>query len=284
MKITFWGVRGSIATPGPTTVRYGGNTPCVSVTLDDGTLIILDAGTGVRNLGLELMKQKKKIRASILFSHFHLDHIIGFPFFAPIYVPGNEFDIYGCPGNGQPISSCFDDLMKTPFSPVNIQTFSADLHLIDSRNLAISIDGAAISAIAINHPGGGSAYKISENGRSFIYMTDNELDFDSPHGGDYPTSREALVAFTRGADILVHDAMFTEEEWKLRRGWGHSSPEAAIALASEAGVKTLVLFHHDPSHDDEQMDRLVNAGKALIAEKGLTLKVMPAQEGTTLTI
>ena len=280
MKITFWGVRGSIATPGPTTVRYGGNTPCVSVILDDGTLIILDTGTGARNLGLELMREKKKVRASIFFSHFHLDHIIGFPFFGPIYIPGNEFDIYGCPGNGQPISSCFDDLMKTPFSPVNIQTFSADLRLINSCNEAISIGAATIATLPTNHPGGGSAYKICENGKIFIYMTDNELAFDM----DYPTSFETFAAFTRGADVLVHDTMYTEEEWKSRRGWGHSSFEAAIELASEARVKTLVLFHHEPSHDDDEMDRLVNFCKALVTEKGLPLNVIAAREGKAVEI
>jgi phosphoribosyl 1,2-cyclic phosphodiesterase len=280
MKITFWGVRGSIATPGPRTVRYGGNTSCLSAELEDGTLIILDAGTGMRNLGLELMKRKKKVKAAIFFSHFHLDHIIGFPFFVPIYVRGNEFDVYGCPANGQPISACFDDLMKTPFSPVNIRTFSATLRLVDACNMALSVGDAGIDALPLNHPGGGSAYKIRQNGKGCVYMTDNELAFDL----NYPTSYESFVDFTRDADVLIHDAMYTEEEWASKRGWGHSSFEAAVRLAADANVKTLVLFHHEPSHDDDEMDRLLDACRKLVEKKNLPIRVSAAREGESLEL
>ena len=275
MKIKFWGVRGSIATPGGGTRRYGGNTPCISVRLDDGNLIILDAGTGIRLLGNQLWSRYKPISCSIFFSHFHLDHIAGFPFFRPVFGPDNVLNIYGCPGNGMSVSECFDDLMKNPFSPVAMSTFRAKFNLINMCEGDIKIGGATIEMLPINHPGGGRSYKISEAGKCCIYMTDNELVFDR----DYPTDYKSLLNFIKGADILIHDATYTNEEWSLRRGWGHSSLDKAIELAADAGVKTLVPFHYDPSHDDATMDKIIENCRKLVKRKDLSLALFPAQEG-----
>jgi ribonuclease BN (tRNA processing enzyme) len=163
---------------------------------------------------------------------------------------------------------------------VNIQTFSATIRLIDSCNAAIKSGDAEILTMPINHPGGGTAYKLCEGEKSFVYMTDNELDFNL----NYPVPRESFVTFARNADVLVHDTMFTEQEWKSRRGWGHSSFEAAIELAADAGIGTLVLFHHDPSHDDDTMDELVAFCKMLVKEKGISLNLTPAREGETIEL
>jgi len=257
MKVEFWGTRGSIATPGPTTVRYGGNTPCVSATLRDGSLLILDAGTGIRRLG-NLLLRRQPVSAHLLLSHCHWDHIQGFPFFAPAYLPGTQLTIHGYAAARQKIRKTMTDQMEGAYFPVDFPALKASIEFVDVVEEPLVIATARISRTETNHPGGGAGFRIQEDEHSFVYLTDNEL-------GDGDGQR--FVRFCQGASLVIHDAQYTPEELQKHRGWGHSSYVEVLALAREAGVRQVALFHHDPERSDEEMDRLVAACHAEMARQ-----------------
>ena len=247
ITIRFWGVRGSIASPGEHTVRTGGNTPCVEVRCGDETLI-LDAGTGLRPLGERMLREGRR-EATVLLSHLHWDHIQGLPFFLPAWIPGHRLTFAGTPG----LERALDAQMQPPCFPVRLGDMKAEKAFtpIESGG-AITVGPATVRAQALNHPGGVLGYRIEAGGRSVVYATDTE---------HYACPDPHLVALAGGADVLIYDAMYTEDEYGGRSGptkvgWGHSTWEAGVAVADAAGVERLVLFHHDPQRTDAGVDAI----------------------------
>jgi phosphoribosyl 1,2-cyclic phosphodiesterase len=287
MRIQFWGTRGSIPSPGPHTVRYGGNTPCVELRTDSGRLVILDAGTGLRELGRSLVERAggAPIRGDIFVTHAHWDHIQGLPFFGPVFQGGNRFGIWGMRSMETSIDRVVRDQMNPVVFPVTFEQLAAviDFHEIGAESRAI--DGFIVQAIQVRHPGGALGYRFTEPGngeRALVYISDNELNagVSYDHGA---STREELVEFARGATVLVHDTMYTDEEYDLHRGWGHSTYREAVDLALDAGVQTLVLFHHKPERTDEDVDRRLAECREYAASRG-RLQVVAAAEGLSLSI
>lgn len=295
LRLRFWGTRGSIPTPGTHTVRYGGNTPCLEVRTDTDWLVILDAGTGIRELGRTLVAQSNGaggIGADIFLTHAHWDHIQGIPFFAPIFQPGNRFTIWGSKTLKTSIDRVIRDQMSPVVFPVSFEELSARIDFREIAEEQTDGNGYQVTAFAVQHPGGALGYRFTSAGssarrnepdRSFVYISDNELSAHESYTSR-PDWRERLVAFVRGASVLVHDAMYTTTEYDRHRGWGHSTYEDALALALDAEVDELVLFHHRPERTDEEVDRWVAACQALVERSGKNLRIRAAAEGMTLTV
>jgi phosphoribosyl 1,2-cyclic phosphodiesterase len=284
--VTFWGTRGSIPTPGPHTARYGGNTSCVAMEGPGGQLVILDAGTGIRGLGLTLLEQNGAVRAEILLSHTHWDHIQGLPYFKPFFAPGNTVRIWGSKQGTTSLDEILHLQMDPAVFPVPLTAVSATLSVEEVRaGVEFVVGPFQARAMQLRHPGTTLAYRLkpTAGGQSTAYVTDNELG----PGGSYSTPgswRRDLVQFLKGVDLLIHDAMYTPEELDTRRGWGHSSYEEAVELAAEAGARKLVLFHHEPEHDDGALDALHAAARRIAAQRGAPTDVIVAQEGMQLSL
>jgi len=301
MKIKFWGTRGSIAVPGPDTNKYGGNTACLEIS-DDETLAILDAGTGLRALGEDLLRRTpvgKKIEGHLFLSHFHFDHIVGFPFFKPLYMPGNQFTVYGCEGTGRRLESIFVGQMSPEYFPVTLAEMPAKLSFVQLTSRPIQLNKWTITPAYVNHPGLALAYKIETEKSKLVYMTDNEPFryllrqqarrqdvFDDLDRGEVELEREdlMLVDFLQGADVLVHDGQYTQEEYRTKTGWGHSFFDYAVALAQKGGVKKLLFFHHDPDRTDAALDLLVERARAQSSATGSPLEVDGAREGMEIVL
>jgi phosphoribosyl 1,2-cyclic phosphodiesterase len=274
--VRFWGVRGSIPAPGRHPRRYGGNTPCVEMRVGD-ELLVFDLGTGVRPLGDYLLSQGKPVQASMFLSHYHYDHLQGLPFFTPIFNPKNAFTFYGSPRNGQSVKQILSGQMTQPYFPVTADgVFRARLNYHDIQpGEVLRIGPAQVSTVELNHPGGNLGYRVDCDGRSVVYATDIEHSSDTD---------ERFYAFAKGADVLIYDAMYTNDEYcgkagPPRTGWGHSTWEAAVKAANESQVKKLVLFHHDPTRDDAEINRLVkqvrkHRPEAIAAYEDMVLKVV----------
>jgi phosphoribosyl 1,2-cyclic phosphodiesterase len=278
LRATFYGVRGSIATPGIETVRYGGNTSCLHVELDDGSQLIIDAGTGIRRLGDRLAESD--IPLTLLFSHHHWDHIQGLPFFRPIYQDGRKVRL---------LSACLDrndamavlDQMIDPHFPVSGENLQADISALEfDANGEIAIGDAVIRACPTNHPGGGAGYRIETASGSLAYVTDNEL-FPP---GEPTTPYDAWKAFLNEVDVLIHDAMYTSSELELALGWGHTSIDQALQLGCDCHAGRLVLFHHDPSRTDDELDAILAESRQWVADQGCRCTVSLATEGETLVL
>ena len=283
MDLTFWGTRGSLAAPGPDTVKYGGNTLCVTMQPRSGPLIICDMGTGSFPLGRHLVRQKEALDAVILFSHGHWDHIQGFPFFAPFFRADTTIRILGDPTPNHNIHEMLAQQMGANFFPVTLDALAAkvemDTTLTAERWVGMeqTVGSAWIETFPTRHPGGARAFRVEDEGHVAIYLTDNEL----PKGGP---GYHFFVEMCYGADLLIHDAQYTDEELPSRAGWGHSSCEQATRLAMDAGVKRLALFHHDPGRSDAEIDVMVGRCQTIARESGSDLDVFGAQEGTTLEV
>lgn len=282
--IHFWGVRGSIASPGPETVRYGGNTPCVEMRVGNERLIF-DGGTGLRILGQSLLSQMP-VEAHMLFTHSHWDHIQGFPFFIPAFVKGNRFHIYGAIApNGSTVKQRLTDQMLHPNFPVPLQIMGADLKFYDVHvGEKIEIGEIVIESAQLNHPGEAIGYRVNWGGASAAYITDTE------HFADHLD--ENVLQLARNADVMIYDATYTDEEYNSPQsskvGWGHSTWQEAVKVAVAANVKKLVIFHHDPLHNDDFLDQVgEQAAQAfpdtIMAREGLSINLLPtnvANSGT----
>jgi phosphoribosyl 1,2-cyclic phosphodiesterase len=288
-QVTIWGARGSIPTPGPGTARYGGNTPCVAVTDHDAKgahLVVLDAGTGIRLLGRHLVdRASRPLTVDLLVTHTHWDHIQGLPFFAPFFGKGNAVRIWGAQQGDVPLDRILREQMSPVVFPVPLDQLSAELTVEHVSPGTFEIDGFAVQTMRLRHPGTTLGYRLtpSRGGASMAYITDNELG----PGGDYevgPDWRADLVGFLSGVDVLIHDATYDNEELTAHRGWGHSSHAESVALAVEAGVARLVLFHHRPEHDDARMDGILAEARAVAEGLGGGVEIMAASEGLQLTL
>ncbi|HEV7703084.1 MAG TPA: MBL fold metallo-hydrolase [Gemmatimonadaceae bacterium] len=287
LTLTFWGTRGSVPSPGASTAYYGGNTPCVELRTGTNALLILDAGTGIRHLGRSLLERAngRGIIADILLSHAHWDHIQGLPFFAPLYDQGHEFTIRGAPDALAGIEWALRAQMTAAVFPVTLDAFRAQLHF-RALNEVERGDGFALKTIALRHPGGATGYRISDGNPgapALVYISDNELGHAESYSSA-PGWRDELVSFVREASLLVHDAMYTADEYERHRGWGHSRYEDVVDLALDAGVQRLVLYHHHPERSDTAVSEQLAACQARVRDKGARLEVLAAAEGTTLTV
>ena len=254
MKLTFWGTRGSIPSPGKGREYYGGNTTCVELILKSGRQIIIDAGTGIRELGNNMLKNNMVVDNSyIIFTHFHWDHIQGLPFFVPAYIKGNIFTVMGVETDPDKLHEIISNQMKTPYFPVGLETMKTQLRFERLFKQNFEIDDVKISYTNTNHPQPTLAFRFEENGKTITFMTDCELNSQSSDakGIDY------FAEFSKNSDYLIVDAQFTENELPNRFGWGHSSNMDALKLAILSKSKNLILFHHDPSHDDNFIDKMV---------------------------
>lgn len=296
MKLKFWGVRGSIPCPGPATARYGGNTSCIQV-LGGSDVVILDAGTGIRELGQELVARKEPLRIHLLLSHTHWDHIQGFPFFSPIYFPGNELFVYGPRALEKSLEDALMFQMQYSYFPVRGVELAARVRFTELGEETFRIGEFEVSTKTMNHPIRVLAYKLSCEEKSAVYTGDNEPYYDVLAGraGARETAvrrradfiqecNEKVVDFCRGVDVLVADAQYTDEEYESKRGWGHSSLSHVLTLARRSAVGTLVLFHHEPTHDDKTLAALEREARRRAARDGLPGKVVMAREGMTLQV
>ncbi|HEY9887100.1 MAG TPA: MBL fold metallo-hydrolase [Candidatus Obscuribacterales bacterium] len=275
--IRFWGVRGSIACPGPHTVRYGGNTSCIEMRVG-GKLLIFDGGTGLRELGLKLLSEMP-LDATMFFTHSHWDHIQGFPFFIPAFVPANKFSIYGAIApNGSTIEQRLNDQMLHPNFPVPLQIMGADLKFCDIEvGETVDIGDVKVENTLLNHPGEAVGYRISWNGKTAAYITDTE------HFPD--RLDENVLWLSRDADVMIYDATYTDNEYHSEKsskvGWGHSTWQEAVKIAKAANVKQLVIFHHDPLHNDDFMDEIAQDTaeqfpNSVVAKEGMVIDLMTA--------
>lgn len=292
-RLKFWGVRGSIPTPGPGTVQFGGNTSCVEVRAD-GEIIVLDAGSGIRRLGLSLAKEFKDqpVNMTLLITHTHWDHIQGFPFFVPAYNPQNKLRILGYEGARKGLLSTLTSQMESPYFPVSLPQMPGHIDVTELKELEFSIGKVRVAATFVNHPGVCVGYRLYTSGGSIAYLPDNE-PFQrmrtypgTQHTADrlealkYASDQDQkIIEFLRDADVLIIDAQYDDAEYQTHAGWGHGCVDDVVALALFARVKQLFLFHHDPDHDDAQISKMQEWARQLVAFQGETLAVDAAREG-----
>jgi phosphoribosyl 1,2-cyclic phosphodiesterase/ActR/RegA family two-component response regulator len=296
--VRFWGVRGSIATPGAATLGYGGNTACVEVRAD-GQLIILDAGTGIRPLGLSLEKEFKDVPLSltVLISHTHWDHIQGFPFFASAYNPRNRLRILGYEGAREGLLGALSSQMESPYFPIGWQQLPSHISLQELQQPEFNIGPIRVETMNLNHPGICVGYRLSTSAGAIAYLPDNEpfqryKYHADPQalGGSIENLEFArrmdqkVIDFIRDAEVLIIDAQYDAMEYEKRVGWGHGCVDDVVALALNANVKRLYLFHHDPTHDDAKIDAMVDWARQFVAALGESLLVEAAREGSEVLL
>ncbi len=279
MEIRFWGTRGSIPSPGPFTLEFGGNTTCLEVVLNSGRRIVIDGGTGIRLLGEHLKTTVASVRIHLLLTHNHWDHLIGLPFFLPIYREDSEIQIDGWPLAFQALKRVFDDHLGDGFFPVAFEQLRAHITFINKiARTPLILDDVQIDALPLNHPQGCLGFRFQEEGHTLVFITDNELGLD----GGYRFAD--FVKFAQGADLLIHDAQYLPEEMSIHRGWGHSTFAEAVDLALAAGVKSLLLTHHDPGRTDEQVRDIVRRARGQAAAAGSEVTIDAAREGQEIVL
>lgn len=295
--VRFWGVRGSIPTPGKSTVEFGGNTSCVEVR-SDNQLIVLDSGTGIRSLGLSLAEEfgDKPITLTLLITHTHWDHIQGFPFFPVAYNPKNTIRVLAFEGMRKSLEATLSSQMESPYFPVSMQQMPGNISIVELKDKAFQIGDVKVEAMFTNHPGICAAFRLTTSGGVIVYCPDNELlqrmrlakaetDEARREAEEFARERDQrLVDFCREADVLIMDCQYDAEEYPRYVGWGHSCVDDSVALAAEAGVKRFFLFHHDPSHTDEKILAMEASAKALAKKSAPTMEVSAAREGLEVSL
>ena len=287
MRVQFWGTRGSIAKPGPSTARYGGNTSCIEVRSARETLVIIDCGTGAHSLGQKLTSGGAKgLRGHILISHTHWDHIQGIPFFDPIFAPGNEWDIYGPKGLGQSFREALAGQMQYTYFPVTLDQCGAKIRYHDLVEGSFDIDDIKVSTRYLNHPALTLGYRLEADGATVVYACDHEPHSRMLATGDGDITGQDLrhAEFINRADLLIHDAQYTADEYKTKVGWGHSSVEYVVKLSRFAQVKRVALTHHDPLRGDDAIDRLVADVRTKLRQDSSSLDVFAAFEGQVVEV
>jgi len=285
MHVRFWGTRGSIPTPGPSTAKYGGNTACVEVRTDDGTVIVLDCGTGARALGLHLQQSAPQpLRLHLFIGHTHWDHIQGFPFFTPAFLPEAELNIYAPVGFKRGVEEALAGQMQYSYFPVTLRDLRSRIHFTGLEEGFFRLGEVLVETQYLNHTAPTIAYRISSGGTTVAYVTDHE-PFWTPSGTTFHhPGDQHHIAFMKGADLVIHDAQYSAGEYRTKVGWGHSTVEYATDVALAAGAKRLALFHHDPEHDDAAVERLESAARARVADRRASLDVFAAAEGLELDV
>jgi phosphoribosyl 1,2-cyclic phosphodiesterase/ActR/RegA family two-component response regulator len=297
-RIRLWGVRGSIPVPGKSTVRYGGNTSCVEVRAE-GEIIILDAGTGIRLLGLALDKEfgAHSMKLTLLITHTHWDHIQGLPFFSPAYNRNNLIRVLGYEGARAGLGKILAGQMETPFFPVSLRELPSHLAIEELKEMEFEIGKVKVRSKFANHPGICAGYRLFTSSGSVAYFPDSEpyellkMQLASRDGiseqeaRDFATAeRTKMIEFLQDCDVVILDTQYTDEEYAQHVGWGHSSLSSVVSLALDAEVRQVLLFHHDPNHDDEMIDKMVEEARALVKKSGKTLEVQGAREGAEILL
>jgi phosphoribosyl 1,2-cyclic phosphodiesterase len=280
MRLTIWGCRGSVPTPGPETVRFGGNTSCVEAVLEDGTVLVLDAGTGIRELGLELLN-RGSLRLNLLLTHLHLDHLEGLRFFAPLWDERFTVDIWGPPSPVWSLRQRIARSFSPPLFPIDLREVPARVAFHDVPSHAWTIEGASLSAGLVVHPGPTVGFRIEEASSTFAYIPDHEPALAGAIA-DKPKEWISGAAIAEGADVLLHDAQYFEDEYEQRIGWGHSSVADAVAFSRAVGARRLFLFHHEPLHSDGSLDRLEAHARSLAGGHGTSPTL--AREGMVVEL
>ena len=294
MKVRFWGTRGSIATPGPGTNHFGGNTSCVELTTAKGDLLIFDCGTGVHRLAAALMAQgKKPINANILLGHTHWDHIQGFPFFSPAFVKGNTAAIYGPEGSGGSLHDVLAGQMEFTYFPVELGELPATITYRELTEGIHAIGGTRVATQFLNHPAITLGYRVEADGVAVVYLVDHEPFSDELwRAGAEPGHIESILhegdrrhaKFMAGADLVIHDAQYTPEEYPAKKSWGHSTYDYVVQIASAAGVRRVALTHHDPGHDDHSVADIERKARTLALQCGKGLEAFCAYEGCEIVL
>jgi CRP-like cAMP-binding protein/phosphoribosyl 1,2-cyclic phosphodiesterase/CheY-like chemotaxis protein len=288
MRVRFWGTRGSIPTPGPRTARFGGNTACVEIRTEGGTILVIDCGTGARELGTALLQERRApLTIYLLISHTHWDHIQGFPFFEPAYVPDCTLEIYSPPGLEDTLEASLAGQMQYNYFPVRLTDLRACLRFHELGEGGFQVGDAHVQTQYLNHTAPALGYRITAGGATVVYASDHEpfwwpgpaASCPPVHPGD-----ARHLAFLAGADLLIHDAQYCDDEYPAKRGWGHSTVEYVTDLAVQAGVRQLVLFHHDPSRDDQAVVALAHHASQRVAWQGAAVEVLAAAEGLELVL
>jgi len=278
VEVTIWGARGSIPVSGPEYVRYGGDTTCLEIR-GSGDPVLIDAGTGIRRAGYRLYEEHVR-RIHLLFTHAHWDHVLGFPFFRPLYAPGVRIDIHGCLEAQTSVREMLGRAMSAPGFPVDLGEVAAELVFHEPCRESFEAGGLEVTTIPLSHPNGGVGYGIAEGDSRLVFLTDNELGKLHPGG----RSAAAYARFAAGADLLLHDSEFTAEEYRHKLGWGHSTWEEALSLALDAGVRRFGLWHHNMQRDDDALDRVVGECRAKIGAAASRLEVFAAVQGQRLSV
>lgn len=281
MKIKFWGTRGSIPSPGRSTIKYGGNTTCVELTLGDNTRVIFDAGTGIRKLGSEIIKNNSNGTINLFLTHSHWDHIQGFPFFYPAYLERTQIKIYSCAPAFNKLKEILTNQMESSYFPVNFNELKARIAFQEISSNEYFLKDTKFSVIRNNHPGMAYGFKIQEHDKTLIFITDNELHAPK---STLITEPEQFVEFCHGCDMLIHDAHYLPEEMINTAGYGHSCYEDAFELGVKSNAKHLVFFHHDPDRNDCDIESIVTHYRDLAHNLEINMQIDAAQEGLSYQI
>lgn len=285
MTLTYWGVRGTLPVPGPKSLKYGGNTSCVTITLPNDRTLIFDAGSGIKALSDHVMKQRRgKISAKLFISHPHWDHINAFPFFAPFHVPGNKFEVIGARHGDRTMEDLISAQMDDVFFPILVSDMGASIAFKDLGEETIEIDDdVTVQTMLLSHPGNCLGYRVNFGGKSICYVTDNELYTDES-GFRNESYEQKLIAFIKDADILITDTTYFDEDYASKVHWGHSSVGRVIDIAHAAQIKTLHLFHHDPDQFDDDIDRKLDVAELDLRNRSSDTQVVAPVEGMSFRL
>lgn len=285
MKVKFWGTRGSIPKPGPTTLRYGGNTSCVEVRSNSGTLIIIDCGSGLHDLGQQLVAEGP-VKGTILISHMHWDHIQGFPFFTPLFIPGNEWNIYAPRGMNSSLRDTLSGQMQYAYFPITLETMGAAIEYNELVEGVFEVGDIRIRTHYLNHPALTLGYRLEADGASVSYICDMEpfsMDTSFSKGSLCP-EEQSILDFVKGSDLVIHDAQYTPEEYPSKVGWGHSTGKYAVKFSHAAGAKKVALTHHDPLRTDEEVDKITEDLRRYVSHILPPIEVFSAAEGQEIIL